>query len=152
MNIAESVTLQDVMDLIGDMNTVVVGDYLESRGFEITKLDIIPFELEYRRHAGDSTPAPPTAQPFWKESVNGAGTQTLTWPVENGVWSFVVMNGDGSAGVDVDMTLGAKVPFVLGVGVGLLVAGILVLLAGSTMVYFGARIQPGENDSPRMTS
>ena len=40
MNIAESVTLQDVMDLIGDMNTVVVGDYLESRGFEITKLDI----------------------------------------------------------------------------------------------------------------
>jgi hypothetical protein len=36
---AESVTLQDVMDLIGDMNTVVVGDYFESRGFETEKLD-----------------------------------------------------------------------------------------------------------------
>jgi hypothetical protein len=115
---------------------------------EITKLEIIPFELEYRRHAGDSTPAPPTVRPFWTESAYGAGTQTLTWPIEKGVWSFVVMNGDGSAGVDVDMKLGAKVPLVLGIGVGLLVAGILVLLAGSTMVFFGARTQPGENDSP----
>jgi hypothetical protein len=35
----ETVTLQDVIDLIGDMNTLVVGNYLKSRGFNTKKLD-----------------------------------------------------------------------------------------------------------------
>lgn len=35
----EPAILQDVMDLIGDMNTKVVGDYFESRGFVIESLD-----------------------------------------------------------------------------------------------------------------
>jgi len=39
MTATKPVALQDIMDLIGDMNAVVVGDYFESRGFETTKLD-----------------------------------------------------------------------------------------------------------------
>lgn len=34
----------------------------------------------------------------------------MTWPVENGDWTAVVMNSDGGLGVAVDMTAGAEVP------------------------------------------
>lgn len=39
MSGAESLTSADLVDLMGDMNTVVAGNYLKSRGFEATRLD-----------------------------------------------------------------------------------------------------------------
>ena len=69
-------------------------------------------------------------QGFWAASASGSGRQAIEWPIEKGTWAIVVMNADGSAGVSVDLDLGAKVSFVLWLAIGLLVAGGLLLLAG----------------------
>jgi len=94
---------------------------------------------DYRHHWGDSEPAAPTSETFWVESAHGAGTQTLEWEAETGSYSLVLMNDDGSAGVDVSVALGVKVPMVAGIGTGLLIAGPVVLIIGIVMVYFAAR-------------
>jgi hypothetical protein len=104
--------------------------------------DLSDATVDYRRAPGTATPDDPTAQDFWEASVAGTGTQTLDWDLDNGRWTVVVMNADASQGVDLDMRLGAKVPFILGLAIGLLVGGVLLLVGGSTMLYFGARHKP----------
>jgi hypothetical protein len=106
---------------------------------EITDFDIRPDKLEYRNHPGTSEPEAPTTQAFWLESVNGPGTQTLEWELESGSWSFVLMNEDGSAGVDISVIAGVKIPWLHGTAVGLLVAGIVGLVLGLVMIVLSRR-------------
>jgi hypothetical protein len=49
------------------------------------------------------------------------------------------MNADTARGVRTDISLGAKVPFLLWPGVDLLGIGGLVALGGGVAIYFGAR-------------
>jgi hypothetical protein len=85
----------------------------------------------YRSHVGGAPEVAPAQQPFWVASSVAPGTSTLVWPVREGSWTVVVMNADGSRGVDVRADLGAKVPALDWIATGLLVGG-LVLLAGGT--------------------
>ena len=117
-----------------------VEEYLEDVEYdEIVQWQADDFELdvEYDTHDGTAVPAPPASQD-WAASANGSGTQTLEWEPQSGNWVLVVMNEDGSAGVDVNGAVGAKVPWVFRAGVGLLVAGVVVLVAGIVMVCFAA--------------
>ena len=119
-----------------------VDQYL--RGVEYDEIvrweaDDSELNVEYDTHTGTAVPAAPTSQEYWTASVHGTGTQTLEWEPESGNWVLVVMNEDGSAGVDVDGVLGAKVPWLFRAGVGLLIAGVVVLVAGIIMVCFAAR-------------
>ena len=106
---------------------------------EITRFRIHPTRVNYRNHPGTSEPAAPASQTFWTASAHGAGTQTLEWELETGSYSLVLMNADGSAGVDLSTVLGAKVPLLFGVSVGLLVGGVVVLIGGAFMVYIAVR-------------
>ncbi len=99
-----------------------------------------PFEdgANLRSESGNRHRAtPPGRETFWAASARGAGEQTLKWDIRDGEWSVVVMNADGSPGVDVDLDAGAKVPWleeigwtVLGVGLLLGAAAALLLVAG----------------------
>ena len=106
---------------------------------EITQFDIYPYRVDYRNHTGTSEPAVPTSETFWTALTHGAGTQTLEWELETGNYVLVLMNTDGSAGVDLSTVVGAKVPMLFGVGVGLLAGGVVALIIGSLMVYFSVR-------------
>jgi hypothetical protein len=105
----------------------------------VTDFELDPFSYEHSRRTGTTTPAAPTEQDFWATSASGDGEQTLTWPVEKGTWAVVVMNADGSNGVDTDVSVGAKVPAVLWIGVGLLAVGGLLAAFGAAAIYYGAR-------------
>jgi hypothetical protein len=95
------------------------------------------FELPgatYRAHPGQRAPAPPSTETFWAASVEGTGTQTLTWTAQTGQWAVVVMNADASPGVAVEATAGAHTELLLPIGIGLLVTAFVLLGAATALI------------------
>jgi hypothetical protein len=95
----------------------------------MASFELDPFAVRFDRAPGDPAPTP-AAQPFWAATATGIGTQTLSWDKERGAWSAVVMNADGTAGVDVRADVGLRFGFLLPLGVTLLTAGLLLFAAG----------------------
>ena len=114
----------------------------------ITDISLDPFEVVYMNNPGSSVPAAPTSQTFWTANTSGTGTQTLEWQLEKGRYSLVLMNQDGSQGVDLEIALGVKIPLIFGVGVGMVVGGIVALVVGIIMIIFAVRgrkrLQPSQ--------
>jgi hypothetical protein len=81
--------------------------------------------------------SPPGTQDFWVASDTGLGPRTLTWDPVDGSWTVVVMNADGRPGIAVMADLGARIPALLWIAVGVLAAG-AVLLAGGAFLIAGA--------------
>jgi hypothetical protein len=84
--------------------------------------------------AGVRRPAPPLSQRFWVASASGTGRQALGWDVRDGDWRVVVMSTDATRGVRADLAVGAVLPALLGVGLGLLAGGGLFLLASAVIL------------------
>jgi hypothetical protein len=84
----------------------------------------------YRERTGTSAPAAPGTVDIWTASQTGTGEVVLTWTVQEGDWSVVVMNADASAGVDTTADVAATVPVLWGIGLGLLVVGLVLLVLG----------------------
>lgn len=108
----------------------------------LTDIDYDPFEAQYREVGGSGSPGVPGAERFWAASAQGSGTQTLTWDVEHGDWSAVVMNADASRGVDVELSAGAEVPFLEPAGWGALIAGLVAFAFAAVLTFVGLRAQP----------
>ncbi len=133
---------------IGVARAADVGAYLSGVAYdEVTHIGFGPFSVDYRPLEGEATPPPPGSQAFWAASVEGPGTQTLEWDVDQGVWSVVVMNADGSRGVDASLTLGARIPFVATLAWILLGFGLFSLAGGGLLLYWGVR-RPSEAPPP----
>jgi hypothetical protein len=95
--------------------------------------------VTYIRHDGALTAAPaPTAQSFWAASVTGSGRQELTWRISSGRWGVVIAQPDGAPGVSAQVDVGASIPDLTGLGVGLLVAGGVLFLGGAALIVLGA--------------
>lgn len=105
----------------------------------VQDLDFDPFRVSYLSVSGSAPQAPPTEQIFWGASASGVGTQTLTWKVRAGDWSVVLMNADGSRGVAADIDLGAKLSFLIWIGIGLLIGGVLVTGGSVALIVLAAR-------------
>jgi Domain of unknown function (DUF4389) len=103
--------------------------------------------LGYRAHPGGAPELAPTQQGFWTVQSSGTGTRTLVWPVGEGTWTVVVMNADGSRGVDVRADVGAKVPALEWIAAGLL-ASSLVLLGGAVALLLFAVRRPTAPATP----
>lgn len=108
----------------------------------LTDIDYDPFEAQYREVGGSGSPGVPGAERFWAASAQGSGTQTLTWDVEHGDWSAVVMNADASRSVDVELRAGAEVPFLEPAGWGALIAGLVAFALAAVLTFVGLRAQP----------
>lgn len=98
----------------------------------------VQFSVSKSTHPGVAPSQAPTSLTFWEASATGSGTQTLIWEPDAGSFWVVVMNIDGSADVDLDMQLGAKVPILGTIGSGLLTGGFITLGIGGFVIYFGA--------------
>jgi hypothetical protein len=108
----------------------------------VTDFDVDPFSVTYDRRSGVAAPAAPSTRGFWARSTTGSGKQTLSWPVRKGTWAVVVMNADATSGVRTDVGVGAKVPLVLWLGIGLLGAGAALAAIGGASIFFGTRRPP----------
>jgi hypothetical protein len=86
---------------------------------------------------GGTPASAPGTQDFWVASSTGSGARTVEWDPTDGSWTVVVMNADGSSGIDVGADLGAEMPAVLWISIGLLVGG-AIFLAGGGLLIAGA--------------
>ena len=112
----------------------------------VSDVDSWPFEATYEESPvpGDRKPAPPGEQPIWTASDQGGGTRALEWDVEHGDWSVVVMNADGSRGVDADVTAGAKAHFLTEIGWTAIGTGAFLMIGAAALLVAGIR-------TPRMS-
>jgi hypothetical protein len=94
---------------IGIGRTSAVNDYLAGAPHDqIRDIETDPFSVSYQTTAGSRQPAAPGAQTSWVARATGAGSETLTWPVESGQCSVLAMNADGSQSVSLDAKLAAR--------------------------------------------
>ena len=125
---------------VGIARTKDVSAYLRGTSHAtVTDFHSDPFRAVYRAEPGAARPAAPASKPIWAASAHGTGTQTVTWDVKHGDWSVVVMNADGSRGVDTGVSAGADFPILSAlawgsVGGGLVLLGVaaLLIVAGTT--------------------
>ena len=123
---------------VGIAPTDAVETYLvQSAHATVTDIDSSPFDADYTTVPGAARPAAPGTQSFWTAHAQGTGEQTLTWDVDQGDWSLVVMNADGSPGVHTDISAGADLRFVGAVATGLIVGGLGGLTLGAGLLAFG---------------
>jgi hypothetical protein len=121
----------DVSEYLSDVEHDVVND-IEFDNLSIDKT-LVP---------GDRQPDPPIEETFWVESISGTGEQELNWEVRSGAYRFVLMNADGSPGVDVEAKFGLKIPYAMQIAIGLMIVGVIVVLAGVLIILVAARSSP----------
>lgn len=105
-------------------------------------------DVGYDTEAGDGQPGVPAERDVWVASAQGAGTQTLTWDVQPGSWVLVVMNADGSPGVAATVNGGVDVDYLLPIGIGLLLAGLIAVGAAVALLIAGASGGAGTRREP----
>lgn len=116
--------------------TASLGNISWSTDQESTHPSRVEEELEHQ--TGQRAPAPPAGQDFWTESSSGTGPQQLTWDLDAGNWTMVVMNADATRPVWVDLQAGVRSEVIGPAGTALLIAGIAALILGVPLLLFGA--------------
>ncbi len=93
---------------------------------------------EYRQVPGDAPSEPPGELDIWVSSAAGPAPQELQWSLTPGEWGVVVMNADGTRGVDVDMDVAARSGLLTPAANFLTAVGWAVFLLGAGAVVAGA--------------
>ncbi len=92
----------------------------------------------------------PAAEKFWVAQSEGSGEQRVDWEVQTGVWTVAVLNTDASRGISVEASVGVELSWLIWVGIGLAVVGLILTAAGVTLVaVIGRR---ASRDSQNVTS
>lgn len=128
---------------IGIGRAAAVDRYLDAvRREEVTNLgaaDVIGGHHDSRVIAGGIPQLRPTQVKIWTVAARGSGTQTLHWKAHKGDWRVVVMNPDASKGVAFDLSVGAKFPHLLAIGIGVAGGSTVVLALAGLGLYLALR-------------
>jgi hypothetical protein len=96
-------------------------------------------EVDYLLVQGERTPSIPSNATFWVASAEGLGQQSLEWDITRGEWAIVVMNADGSPGVEADVEAGVRIDLLLAIGVGLVVGGVVLGALAAALLLWALR-------------
>lgn len=125
---------------VGLARTADVDTYLA--GVRHSTVDTDDGDTRCSDSGGASSPAPPATMTWWLQQSEGPGSQNISWAFEEGDWTLVVMNPDGSAGLNVDMEAAATLP-----GIKILIAGFLI--AAGVLTLIGTALVIGSRSTTR---
>lgn len=135
---------------VGIARTADAERYLDGIRFsDVVEMD--GREPVYRQRPGSSSVAAPDSQDFWNVSADGTGEQEVEWHAQNGRWSVVVMNADGSSDVAADVEIGFRSGAVVPIAIVMIVTGVLGLAGGVVLIIVGGRGRRTP-ETPRPTS
>ncbi|MFW9930778.1 MAG: RDD family protein [Candidatus Thorarchaeota archaeon] len=112
--------------------------YLEVKNIGFNSLDTIPKNSGL---SGNLTANPPTNQTqfSWLHS----GTSVLNWAPQNNETDLslavVIMNPDGSSGLNIEVSAGAQIPILRAIGIALLVFGIIIFIVSIVLFVIAAK-------------
>ena len=115
---------------------------------ELQDVSFSPFRAYYQEREGVQPPAPPGEQDFWAASSSGTGEQTVEWNLDQGIWTVVVMNADGSRPVSADLRMGVRSDLLGAATWAVLIGSIVLLIAGIGLVVAGAVGLRRHHDGP----
>jgi hypothetical protein len=115
---------------------------------EITDFDVDPFTMTRRAQPGTARPAPPASKHFWVAQSTGRTDAELRWKLRSGEYRLVVMNADGSRGVDTRGDLAFTIPHTATIAWSLLGGGLLLLLGGAAVIVSARASAPSSRRSP----
>lgn len=95
-------------------------------------------------HYGANLPTVPQRAGIWAVQVAGTGTQTLRWTAQDGEWTAVAMNPDGSPGVAVRADASVSAPGLLRVGTEIVTIGVVLAALAAALVWVPVRLAAGE--------
>ena len=122
---------------VGVAATSDVDRYLGDVSYD-TLRDLRGGRAVLRTTDGGAPATPPTDQTFWVAQATGTDA-TLTWDLEDGDWTIVLMRADGTTGVSADVSTGAELPILDAVVAALFVLAGLFLLAGALLIAIPVR-------------
>ena len=104
--------------------------------FDIENYDFTLSDSDFVLHDGGAPSAPPTIHSYWAAHGADSELQEIIWEPQAGNYYAVIMNADGSEGIEADIQVGAKVPFFGSLGNILFTAGVFIGAIGVLMIYF----------------
>ncbi|GAB2557810.1 hypothetical protein [Kribbella endophytica] len=120
---------------VGVGHDLDVSSYLGGAAYtRVVRFDL-PSELGTQEMKGGSERLnPPTGLDWWVADAGGAGKQSAAWETQDGAYDVVVMNADGTPGVDATVTFGAELKGLFGICLVVLGVGLILLFLGIWLV------------------
>ena len=104
--------------------------------FDEENYDIVFSAADFSLHPGGPPSAPPTVHSYWVVHTSSEDEQELIWEPQAGTYNIIIMNADGSEGIDAIIQVGASVPFFGSIANILISVGLFVGAIGGLMIFF----------------
>ncbi|MEU4396068.1 hypothetical protein [Kribbella sp. NPDC023855] len=128
---------------VGIGQDIDVSSYLGAAQYtRVVRFDL-PARFDTQEMTGRAVPlTAPGRLDWWTVKAAGAGKQSIAWPIVDGRYDVVVMNADGSPGVDAKVTFGIELEGAFGTSLLVLGGGLVLLFAGLLLMFARRRNRP----------
>ena len=123
---------------IGIAPADLAASYLAGIG-HTTVTDVEEWSADYVQHPGAAPTRSPAEEDIWVAQASGPGAQSLDWTVTPGRWVAVIMNADGSSGIEATVDVAAPLPDSGPAARLALIACLGTGLAGTVLTILGVR-------------
>jgi hypothetical protein len=114
----------------------------------VNDFEIDPWSLDKTRVEGTAKPKPPATQSFWVAKSSGSSA-AIDWKVRDGRYRVVVMNADGSRGVQTESEFSVQVPHLASAAIAMLVVGLIVVGGGIVLMAIPTRRNGNSSAAPQ---
>ena len=128
-----------------DVDRYLAGSQID----RVTDFEVDPWSLDKTRVEGTSKPKPPATQSFWVAKSTGSSA-AIDWKVRDGNYRVVVMNADGSRGVQTESQFAVQVPHLATAALVMLILGLVVVGGGIAMTVPAIRGGGSSTSTPQV--